>query len=463
MGLELRPYQVQMIDEARALMHKGVKSMILRLPTGGGKTAITARIIKTAHSRGLGAWFVCHRRELISQCKRAFDLENVPYGVVAAGESLNPDEPVQICSVGTLKNRLETLPKPTLIVLDECHHVRAGSWERILRAHPAAYRIGLSATPERLDGKGLIDWFDHIIHGPSTSELIRDGFLVPYKMFAPPAPDLSQLPISMGDYQQAALSELLDKPKIIGSAVEHYLKLAHGKRAVVFCFSIKHSEHVAEEFRMSGISAQHIDGETNSTLRDYYIEEFRAGRIQVLTNVDLFSEGFDLPAIEVVILLRPTKSLTLYLQQVGRALRTAHGKQYALILDHVNAWREHGLPDEEKIWSLAGRVKRSKKSDQAAASLFIKICDYCFGANNSLNKSCTFCGAEFKIAEARSVTTEDGQLLEINPILARQKRINEQGQAKTLEELIELGRRRKYKNPFGWAKFVFQGRLKKHN
>lgn len=459
MGIVLRDYQAKLLSEARDLMRCGERSIILCSPTGSGKTALTAHMLRTASEKGMRSWFICHRRELVKQSMNAFSNEGLSHGVMSAGFPEEVTKDVQICSINTLRNRFERLRAPHLIVWDECHHLAAGTWAKIHKSFPKAFHIGLSATPQRLDGKGLQPWFRRMIVGPSVSDLISQKYLVPYKLFAPPSISLESVPVRMGDYVKSALEELLDKPKIIGSAVEHYLRLARGRRAIVFCFSVLHSRHVTEEFRLAGIRAEHLDGESPAWQRDVYIDRFRKGEIEVLCNVDLFGEGFDLPAIEAVILLRPTKSLALYLQQVGRSLRPSPGKTHSIILDHVKAWEDHGLPDDERLWTLMGRQQR-KKND-SGPQLSVKICEFCFGANNSLNEKCSFCGIEFAKKPERKIEEEDGVLKEVNPVLARKARITEQAATDTLDGLIQLGRQRGYKFPAQWARHVLQARLAK--
>ena len=352
--MKLRPYQQQGLDEIRAHLRDGRRSVLWQMPTGAGKTASTAHMLGSAASKGRRAWFVVHRRELILQSHRAFVDAGVPHGIVAAGFDVSNRRNVQICSVQTLARRLERMAPPDLIVWDECHHLAAGSWSAIYERFPIAVHVGLSATPIRLDGRGLDGHFDVMVRGPSVRELIETGYLVPYRLFAPGTPDLSAVHTRMGDFVKGEVSAVMDKPRVVGDAVDHYRKLAMGRRAVVFAVSIEASHRIVAAFRAAGIPAEHVDGETDARDRDAAIKRFERGETRILSNVDLFGEGFDLPAIEAVIMLRPTQSLSMYLQQVGRALRTSPGKDDALILDHAGNALRHGLPDDDREWSLAG-------------------------------------------------------------------------------------------------------------
>jgi DNA repair protein RadD len=251
----------------------------------------------------------------------------------------------------------------------------------------------------------------------------------------------------------------MDKPKITGSAITEYLKAAKGKRAVVFCVSISHSEHVVEQFNAHGIPAEHVDGKTPKQQRDAAIKRFQSGETLVLSNVELFGEGFDLPAIECAILLRPTQSLGLHLQQVGRALRPSPGKTHAIILDHVENYKRHGLPDTERSWSLHGQPPRSRsKNDDNVHP--IKTCDKCFAAQPVGSTICKNCGQMFATS-AREVEEVDGELQELDQKYIALKRKREQAKASSLEDLIELAVSRNYKHPHRWAKHVFNARQAK--
>lgn len=438
-------------------MSEGTQSLVLQAPTGAGKTLLTAHMIGTAASKGFGAWFVCHRRELIKQSIRTFSQVGVKFGVCAAGWMEANRQPVQIASIQTLANRFNRLLRPKLIVWDEAHHVAAASWSRIFKAIPDAFHVGLTATPERLDGRGLGDYFAKMVKGPSVQWLIENGFLSPYRLYAPSGISVAGVATRMGDFVKSELAAVVDKPTITGDAIREYRKRADGKRAVVFCTSIQHSQHVVAQFQAAGIPAAHVDGETDVESRDAAIRRFERGDIKVLSNVELFGEGFDLPAIEAAILLRPTQSLGLYLQQVGRALRPAPGKDHAVILDHAGNCERHGLPDEDREWSLEGRVAR-RSGDSAGG--FVRTCPRCFAAQLPGGAACKFCGHVFEVSP-REVKQVEGDLQEIDTAAIRSQRAKEQGRAQTLEELTAIGIHRGYKHARRWAHHVFQSRQAK--
>lgn len=457
MSFHLRPYQTEIIDRCRSMMKSGCHKILITSPTGSGKTAFTAQMLKTAAEKGLHSWFCVHRRELVKQSLRAFFNIGVNAGVISAGFQEDRKAKIQIASIQTLARRLHKYPIPKLIVWDETHHLAAGSWSTVFYTFSDAFHVGLTATPERLDGQGLNKFYDEMIVGKSVSWLIENGYLSPYKLYAPSSINTGDLHIRMGDFAKDELNKAADKPTITGDAIKHYLKYAAGKRAAVFCVSIEHSKHVVAQFNANGIPAEHVDGETDTDIRDAAIARFATGETKILSNVELFGEGFDCPSMECAILLRPTQSLALYLQQVGRALRPYEGKSEAIILDHAGNCQRHGLPDEDRVWSLQGRTK-DKKNGEASTS--VRICPKCFACIATSKVQCTYCGFTFEI-QSRKVAEVEGELVEVNSAELRQKRFREQGYAKTLEDLIELGKRRGYKRARLWAKHIWNYRQSK--
>lgn len=458
--MNLRPYQERIVDETRAHFRAGTKRVLIQSPTGSGKTCLTAHMLATAAGKGLASWFVVHRRELVLQSVRTFAEAGVPHGIVAAGFMEDRRQLVQIGSIQTLARRHQRLRRPAFIIWDEAHHIAAKSWSDIAAAFPEAFHVGLTATPERLDGTGLDQWFDAMVTGPSVTDLIEQKFLSPYRLYAPSNVNLAGVHTRMGDFVTGEVETLMDRPTITGDAIKEYQRRAAGKRAVVFCVSVAHSKHVAAQFNAAGIRAAHVDGETDTLERDAAVALFQKGQIQVLTNVELFGEGFDLPALEVSILLRPTQSLGLYLQQVGRALRPSPGKDCALILDHVGNCERHGLPDEPREWSLAGRDARKKNSENGPS---VRICPKCFAAQFP-GPACRFCGHVYEV-KGRQVDVVDGELSEIDVERIRRERFRaqrrEQAKCESLKELEELGKARGYKRPQMWAKYVFNHRQRK--
>lgn len=457
MAIELRDYQHRMLDDAKALMKRGVKSMLIQSPTGSGKTCLAGHMLKTASERNFHCWFICHRRELVKQSSTTFSRFGITHGIVAAGFTGNRFRSVQVCGLQTLSRRYKQLPAPGFIVWDEAHHVAAGSWAEIHRAFPNAIHIGLSATPQRLDGTGLGSFFSEIVHGPSIAQLIDDGFLSDYKLYQPGGLNLSGVHQVAGDFNKKELNDALNKSTITGDALAHYRKYAIGRRAIMFEVSIQRSMEAVARFKAAGIPAEHVDGETDADVRDAAMARFIAGQTLVLSNVDLFGEGVDVPAVEVLIDCAPTMSLSRCMQRWGRVLRPAPGKEYAVILDHAGNSKRHGLPDDDREWSLEGTRKAKKPSD---GDIAIKACPMCFSVMRSHVSVCKHCGHVF-VTQQREIEQVDGTLTEIDREAVRREQRAQQAQAQTLDDLIRLGHLRKYKRPELWARAVYRARMAK--
>lgn len=465
--MKLRPYQQALLDEARAHLKAGVKSILLQLPTGGGKTVVTATMLGRAAERGFRCAFGVHRRELVKQSIETFNAVGIPHGVVSAGWYMDGGPRVQICSVPTWLRRTKYLGRFNLIVWDECHHIAAGSWDELHRQYPDAVHIGLTATPERLDGRGLGDWFDVMVKGPDLRALIEAGFLSPYRLFSKPAVDMDGVGLAGGDYRRDDMVRMLDQSTIMGDAVEHYLKHARGRRAVAFEATIDRSRALVDRFREAGIAAEHLDGGSSTAHRDQVLADFETGRVQVVSNVDLFGEGFDLPQLECVIMNRPTHSLGLYLQQAGRGLRIYPGKQDCVILDHAGNYKRHGAPDEPRDWTLTGRKPRPGGGSEETAPVG-PICNSCFAISPPGASQCVECGTPFP-KRHRELRMVDGELVEVEVGQDDQaaRDFAEYARARLKAEafpdfhsLVREGRRRKLRNPEGWAMHVLEGRAR---
>lgn len=462
--IELRPYQSAAVQGIRAAYAQGKRAPLLVLPTGGGKTVTFSYVTSSASAKGRCVWLIVHRAELVKQIAGTLARFACHHQIIAPGpivrqcqaeqfraygrSFVKAGERVVVASVQTLVKRLADIPEnlhPDLIVIDEAHHLTGGTmWGQVVDNYPKARLLPVTATPCRLDGKGLGlgagGFADDLIMGPTMRELIDAGALSRYRIFAPPnALDLSGVKTRAGDYAKDQLAGAVDKPLITGDAVQHYHRLAAGKRAVVFCVSVEHSRHVADEFAASGVRSAFLDGSMDPSERDQVLKRFEAGEVLVLTSCDIISEGFDVPAIEVAILLRPTQSLSLYLQQVGRALRPFPGKAEAIILDHVGAVITHGLPDEEREWSLDGikRGKRQAANDNEPGVDRISTCPKCFTIHLPAPE-CPTCGHQYPV-RARKLEQADGELQELTAdqldAMRRQRRAM-QGKAETVDDLV---------------------------
>jgi superfamily II DNA or RNA helicase len=360
--LQLRDYQESLIQGIYERWKLGDKRVMAQMPTGAGKSCLFAAIARDLAAEGV--LVIAHRQELIYQAQAHLQRWcDEPVGVIMAGCKPNPLFGIQVASIQTLMRR--SLPKAGLVIIDESHHSISRTYKEVINAYPNAYILGVTATPCRADGTGFDDLFESLVCGPTVKQLIKAGHLSKYRMFADANPISTKgVKTTAGDFNQKQLANAVDAIALSGNLIDSYRQYADGKRNVVFAINVEHSQTIAERFNAAGIPAKHLDGTTPSEERKAALDAFRAGTIQVLSNCNLISEGFDLPAIECVQLARPTKSLSLFLQQVGRALRPADGKDHAVIIDHTKNWAIFGRPDRDRIWTLEGvqeEIKRKLK------------------------------------------------------------------------------------------------------
>jgi superfamily II DNA or RNA helicase len=452
--MELRPYQNQLTNDIRGAFGSGANRPLAVSPTGSGKTVLFSYITSQVLKRGSRVIIIAHRREILDQISATLKRVGVPHGFIQAGKSAST-QPAMVASIQTLARRLDTIPAPDLVIIDEAHHSVSKSYVQMFAAWPTAKFIGVTATPERLDGKGLGVMFDRMVMGPSVQWLIDNGFLAQPVYYAPrEVVDLSQVHTIAGDFDRSETEEIVDTPRITGDAVTHYVRFCNRQRAVAFCISVAHAQHVADTFNSCGIPSASIDGTLDPEVRKQRVDDLTAGKILVLTSCELISEGFDLPAVNAAILLRPTQSLSMHLQQVGRALRPYPGKANAIILDHVGNCLRHGLAEQERDWDLSGREKRLKKSSLVET----KQCSKCFAIFSGT--VCPQCGSQREIA-AREIEEVDGELqrLSIEDISKKREERREEGKCKTLDDFRALAKQRGYK--LGWAFFRWQARQRK--
>lgn len=451
----LRPRQQKAIADLRAAYAAGYKAPTLCAPTGSGKTFIAAEIIRSAIAKGGTVWFLAHLREILDDTARRLSAADIPHGFIMSGMPQNPFQPVQVVSVQTAVKR-PVRRKPSLIIIDEAHLCVADTYRKVIAEAGNPHLLLLTATPTRLDGRGLGEVSDLIIPTCSTGDLIDEGLLAPIRYYAPTKPDLTDIRTRAGDFALDQLAEAVDKPSIIGDAVAHYRKHAHGRRAVAFCVNIAHAEHTAAAFAEAGYRAVAISGNSTREERTQALTGLRQGAIDIVCNCALWVAGVDCPEIGCVILLRPTKSLTMYLQSVGRGLRTAPGKQDLIVLDHASCVFTHGMPQEPREWSLEAKPKR--KGEKAPP---VRECPSCFACHPPA-PVCPCCGHQYqRETVVRGPEQVDGHLVELDPATLRRQRAREQAAAQTLEQLIEIGKRRGMKNPRGWATHVLRARQTK--
>lgn len=440
--MSLRPHQQQALDDLRAAYRAGHRAPVLVMATGGGKTHTSAEIIRSAVARGRRVWFMAHLREILDTTSAKLDSEGIAHGCIMAGRPESPGLPVHVVMVQTAVRRLDRLPRPDLIVIDECHLAVAATYRQVVEAVGNPTLLGLTATPARLDGRGLSEMFDTLVLSCDTAQLQRDGLLVPIRYYAPSRPDLAGVRSIAGDYAQGEVAERMNRPSITGDAVAHYGKLAYRRPAVVFCTNVRHAEDTAAAFRQAGYRAVAISGESASEERTGALERLRNGELDLVVNCQLWVAGVDCPNIGCVILLAPTKSVTKYLQSIGRGLRTAPGKQELVVLDHAGNAFTHGLPTEPREWTLEGAKRRAKAADEVEP---VRQCERCYFVHAPA-PVCPACGHvhPVKVSKLQQKAGELAELVEVK----REKR-REVGKARTISDLLAIAEQRGYQR--GWV------------
>lgn len=445
-------------------MRQGHRRIIVQQPPRTGKTVIMAEIARKTTSKGNRVMFIIHRKEVLNQAKETFKVQEVDMSLATMG------------MVQTLTRQVARLPAPQLILVDEAHHALAKAYQRILQAFPKAYVLYFTATPIRTGHKQLDLIADDLIVGQSIKWLTQHGFLAPFKYYGLGDIDRSKLRKAHGDHSSDSMNEAISH-QIYGHIVDQYQRLAKGKQAVVYCHSIASAKEVTKKFHEAGITAEEIDGGTDKKVRDKLVQQFRDQQLTILVNVNLFTEGVDLPNVDCVIMARPTSSLALYLQFSMRCLNPRKGKT-AIIIDHVDNFLNFGLPNNDRNWSEAIITKNKRKAksntDNGPA---IAQCNYCFGTfyrDQITDGCCPLCGHElkkenkdYKIVNVDLQEIKENQAVKhrkqmVNKILEDQVMANvadkTPGQLTTLKELQAYAKLHNY-SP-GWAWYQFKNRRK---
>lgn len=402
--MQPRPYQSQAVVRIREACLSGPVCAVA--PTGSGKTVIACMILDAAALKGSKSLIVAHTREIIQQTAARFMAAGLHTGVVMAGTRPDPTAMVQVASIQTLARR--DFPDVRIVILDECHHAVSDSYKRLIDHYLArkAVIIGLTATPERLDGRGLgTVGFNSLVQVATAPDMIEQGFLArPQILVPPPKPIIEE--VARGDYTPRALTDFARR--LEGDPIEHYLNHAQGRKGVVFACNIEHSLSMVERFKEAGVRADHIDGETPRAKRDALLAALRAGDLDLLSNCMILGEGWDLPDLEVAILARPTKSRALHRQQIGRIMRPVPGK-HALVIDHAGNTPRLGPPWWEPDWTLEGRQKRAK-SERDPDALGIRFCPNCFEPYTPPQPHCLGCGTQLQTPQ--QIAESEAQLVD---------------------------------------------------
>lgn len=459
--MRLRPYQAKLKSDIYNAWDCGVKNVLAVSPTGSGKTVLFSDVVKEHDGASCA---IAHRQELVTQISLALARDNVrhriigPPSVVKLAVNIHMNEvgksyydPGSVCAVAgvdTLTRRRKELShwlnRVTKWIQDEAHHVlNKNKWGTAVNMFPNAIGLGVTATPDRADGCGLGRWsdgvFDEMIEGPQMRALIEMGYLTDYRVFAPPSDiDLTNVnTTASGEFSPAPLKQAVQKSHIIGDVVKHYLRIAPGKLGVTFASDVETATQIAREYNLAGVPAEVVSAKTPDSERVAILRRFKARELLQLVNVDLFGEGFDLPAIEVVSMARPTQSYSLFVQQFGRALRlmiseilagawdtytdaqrkafiAESSKPMAIIIDHVGNVERHNLPDKPRVWTLDGR-KRGKKKDDNEIPVRVCVNPECVAVYEAIKNKCPYCGTKPEPVERSGPEFVDGDLLELDP------------------------------------------------
>lgn len=448
--MKLRDYQEKLVSDIRQSFAKN-RRVLAVAPCGAGKTQVFSYIARGVASKGKRVTILCHRDFLHRQICGALESWGVSHGRLKGGSRFTTRAPVTVASVFTLVNRLERYPAPDLIIADEAHHCALGnSWNKVMKAFPNARILGVTASPVRGDKQGMADSFDDMVVGPQVVDLMMRQYLTPTEVYAPPVQaNLTGVSVRGGDYVASELAAEMDKPTITGDAVSHYQSIAPGTQAVTFCCSIQHAEDVAAAFRAAGYTAAAVHGKMDQFDIDQAFLKYGRREIQVITACSLIDEGLDIPAIETVIMLRPTKSLGLYIQQVGRGIRPAPGKTKTIVLDHAGNTGRHSLIDEIRDWKLTGTIEKQSRSESVPA---VRTCPFCFACFRPA-PLCPVCGAAQPI-NSREVKHVDGELQRLSAADDMLRAADAENRDRKFEILMRVAKDRGMANPEQWAYHV---------
>lgn len=439
----LREYQQELYQKTVEAFKRGFRRPLVVAPCGAGKSYLFSEMIRRTNGEAL---VLTHRQELKEQHEALFRKLGI--------------ENARVSMIMTEANRLGQYEKPALIVADEAHLSRSNSWMRVID-HYDTWTVGLTATPVRLDGKPLGDVFDAMVEGVDVKWLIENQNLAPYEYYAPTAVETDGLRTVAGDYVVSDLEKLMNERAIYGNVIDSYQRFASGERSIAYCVSVEHARRTASAFNSAGIRAEHLSAGTPAKQRKQILDDFRAGVITVLCNVGIISEGVSIDEVTCCMLLRPTESVALGVQQMMRCMRYLPGKT-AKIIDFVGNYTRIGLPDDDREWSLGEPLKRKPRTD-GNGDFYIRTCSSCYMAFKTA-PVCPFCGAEYPLHPREIQAREEIELKRITAeemarIEAEKKRARaEQGRAQTFEELVALAKKRGYKNPAYYATQVMRGR-----
>lgn len=369
---ELREYQIEWIQDIFDAWSRGSRSVLAQLPCGAGKTICFAYICQKFFKKSQNVLVIAHRIELITQAASKLEkVVGVPVGIIKAGIKADPTCQIQVASIQTLIRRKELPTNIGLVVFDEAHHVTASSYRQLIEHYKESLILGVTATPKRIDGQGFEDLFGDLIIGVSTEELIAAGYLSKFRLFATDK-TISTYGVAKNerDFNSRDLALAVTTQVGVDEIVQNYLKYADNKRTIIYAASVQHSKDIAKAFKVDKIPAEHLDGDTPIKDRFEILKRFESGQTKIITNYEILTEGYDCESVECIYCLRPTESLTLWLQMVGRGLRIKENKPAAIIIDVTDNWSKHGLPDDNFQWTLQATPPPTRH-------IGLKKCEFC--------------------------------------------------------------------------------------
>ncbi|NJD37375.1 MAG: toprim domain-containing protein [Geobacter sp.] len=413
----LRPYQQRALDRIRQAIADGKRRIMVCSPTGSGKGVLLSHIIGLAHAKGQTVLFLVHRQEILFQVSDYLNHHGIEHGIIKAGVQHEDHHPVQLASFQTLSRRKKSpfIKAAEIVIIDEAHHATAKTYLEVIELFSKKIILGFSATPARQNGLGLGNLFETMIQVATIRELTEQGFLAPVRYFAPVRPDLSGVKMQAGDYNQKQLEPVMLEKGLVGKLVEHWQQFGENRQTMCFATGVKHSLAICQQFRRHGITAEHVDGTTKNEERESIVSRFKAGLIKVLVNCQVFTEGVDVPEIGCVILARPTKSLPMFLQMVGRGMRTIAGKTDCILLDHAGACLQHGFAEEITTWELETSSKTTNKKQERrkkkeSEPITCPVCSFIYTGR----LQCPHCGNIPELKQfPKDVDYIDGQLGEV--------------------------------------------------
>jgi DNA repair protein RadD len=450
--IQLRGYQTELVTLARSEVSHGRLKVLVVLPTGGGKTFVMADIAKRAVEKGVKILCLMHRRQLVDQMRDRFQEYGLNTGIIMAGVDPDLGQPIQIGTIQTYRRRIRLdstgqrgcFVDASIVMIDEAHRSLSKTYQRVLDLYSGRVIIGVTATPCLATGVGMGEFYESLVSSSGIADLITQGHLVSPRYFAPSKPDLDHIRTVQGDFEKKALGETMNTVELAGDVYENWARIAGGLQTIVFAVNVKHSIALCREFQRNGVAAEHLDAHSSDDKREQVLNDLFNKRLQVVFNVGLYTEGFDYPGAECIVLARPTKSKGLYLQMAGRGLRTHPGKTECIIIDHGGCIDRLGFIDDPVIWSLDGKKPAWSGSPRQKPEKTPMTCEYC--STVFTGPRCPTCGHEVegygkKIQAIRAELEELRAIKDCRPTMADKRR---------WWSMLEYHRRQKLYSP-GWT------------